>query len=49
MITVKQLKCKRCDHVWLPRKPGVPVTCPKCGNPYWNRKKEVRKDGKHEA
>ena len=32
-------KCERCSHEWLPRanKPAkLPLTCPKCGSPYWN-------------
>jgi predicted Zn-ribbon and HTH transcriptional regulator len=28
--------CKKCDHVWTPRKPKEPETCPKCRSPYWN-------------
>lgn len=28
--------CKKCGHVWTPRKPREPETCPKCRSPYWN-------------
>ncbi|MFA6358757.1 MAG: hypothetical protein WCY09_08905 [Candidatus Omnitrophota bacterium] len=35
---IKQLKCKRCDYEWNPRKPDVRV-CPKCHSPYWDREK----------
>jgi predicted Zn-ribbon and HTH transcriptional regulator len=28
--------CKKCGHVWTPRKPKEPETCPKCRSPYWN-------------
>lgn len=30
-VSVRGLKCKRCDHTWIPRKAGdPPLTCPKC-------------------
>ena len=35
--------CQRCEHEWLPRKEGEPVTCPKCKSPYWNRPRQVAK------
>jgi predicted Zn-ribbon and HTH transcriptional regulator len=30
--------CKKCGHVWTPRKPREPETCPNpaCRSPYWN-------------
>lgn len=29
-------QCKRCDHVWLPRKATVKIIiCPSCKSPYW--------------
>jgi len=28
--------CKRCGHIWYPRKPEPPVQCPKCRSPYWD-------------
>ena len=30
--------CKKCRHVWTPRKPREPETCPNpaCRSPYWN-------------
>lgn len=27
----------RCGHVWTPRKPQRPMTCPKCRSPYWDQ------------
>ncbi len=33
------LKCKRCNHRWIPRKERIPKTCPKCKSPYWSRNK----------
>ncbi len=35
-INIKQLQCKRCGHLWYPRKPEI-ITCPKCKSPYWNK------------
>lgn len=39
--------CLRCWHSWLPRQEEV-IICPKCKNPYWNKKKgdthESKKD-----
>lgn len=37
------LNCKRCGHKWFPRAEKLPVACPKCKSPYWNksRKKEI--------
>jgi Zn finger protein HypA/HybF involved in hydrogenase expression len=33
------LVCKRCNHVWLPRKKEVRV-CPACGSAWWDKDKE---------
>jgi len=43
IVEVKAYKCAKCGHIWLPRKDWkdeLPVVCPKCKSPYWN--KEVR-------
>lgn len=32
---ISKQRCKRCGHVWFPRKPGLPIRCAKCKNPYW--------------
>jgi Zn finger protein HypA/HybF involved in hydrogenase expression len=37
-ISLKTLRCKRCEHVWVPRKPVV-YLCPKCKSPRWNEEK----------
>ena len=39
-VSIKELDCKRCGHVWLPRRTEV-LTCPnpKCRSPYWNRER----------
>lgn len=32
-----KLKCKRCGHIWIPRKEEIPQRCGKCKSPYWNK------------
>jgi len=39
MIRVTQKRCFRCNHSWLPRKPGKPAACPKCHSPLWSKPK----------
>lgn len=46
ILTVNQLKCKRCGHVWVNRKVEVRI-CPRCKSAYWdkdriNKKKEEK-------
>lgn len=36
-IRLPILTCKKCKHKWIPRKAEIPVVCPKCKNPRWNR------------
>ena len=36
-IALPYLKCKRCNHTWIPRTPKMPKVCPKCNSPYWNK------------
>lgn len=33
-------RCLKCDHVWLPKKPGIPTQCPnqECRTAYWYQK-----------
>ncbi len=40
-IDIPTLKCLRCNppHEWHPRSNRMPLRCPKCGSPYWNRPK----------
>lgn len=38
-IAVVQLRCKRCNHMWHPRKSEVRI-CPKCKSPYWDKEKK---------
>ena len=37
-IRVMSLTCKRCGHVWVPRKAEV-LICPKCKSARWNKPK----------
>jgi len=42
------LKCKRCAHEWLRKGDKIPLTCPGCKSPYWEKEltlywKEVRR------
>jgi DNA-directed RNA polymerase subunit RPC12/RpoP len=40
-ITVTGYKCERCGHQWIPRiKKDIPIICPKCKSPYWNRERK---------
>lgn len=37
-MELKINKCNRCGHEWVQRKTdGVPLRCPKCVSPYWNK------------
>ena len=38
-IIVPNLKCKRCNHKWIPRKVEI-IICPKCKSPYWDKNKK---------
>jgi len=42
-MKLKKLKCLRCTHKWFPRKEKLPLFCPKCNSPYWNKpRKKVK-------
>lgn len=50
-VTKKGYKCERCLHTWPPRAnepKSLPVTCPKCGSPYWNTPRINKKKSKKE-
>lgn len=32
-----QKKCKRCEHLWTPRKATLPKWCPRCHSRYWSQ------------
>ncbi len=36
LINVKQLKCQKCRHTWIPRKKEIRI-CPKCKTAYWDK------------
>ena len=42
-ITVEGYKCKRCEHEWIPRNKDLPLVCPKCKSPYWNKPRKREK------
>ena len=43
-MKLPKYKCIRCKHKWIPRKETVPIICPKCKSPYWNKpRKKVAK------
>ena len=43
-IKLPTLECTRCSYSWHPKQEKLPVRCPACGSPYWNkeRKKDVK-------
>ena len=41
-IILPTLGCLRCGHKWYPKLERIPVRCPKCGSPYWNKPREVK-------
>jgi predicted Zn-ribbon and HTH transcriptional regulator len=46
VVKLPTLACLRCGHRWHPRKDASPLRCPKCKNPYWNRKRERKTEKK---
>jgi len=45
-IIKKGYKCKRCLYEWIPRIKinELPITCPSCNSPYWNKYKRIKED-----
>lgn len=41
-------RCLRCGWEWVPRKPGIPATCPHpdCRSPHWQTPKIIKKKKK---
>jgi DNA-directed RNA polymerase subunit RPC12/RpoP len=37
VIRLEAYRCLRCGRSWYPRKPELPVRCPGCRSPYWQR------------
>ena len=48
---VKAWECNRCEYVWAKKTDdkgmvkSVPVCCPDCSSPYWNKKRMYKKRG----
>ncbi len=40
-VTIKKIKCLRCNHEWTPRKEVVRV-CSKCKSAYWDIEKSKK-------
>jgi len=38
-IKLFECKCERCGHKWITRNQEIPIVCPKCKNPYWDKPK----------
>ena len=36
-IKVYECKCERCKHEWITMTEELPVVCPKCKSPYWDK------------
>ena len=36
-IKVYGCKCERCGHKWITRSEEIPIVCPKCKSPYWDK------------
>ena len=36
-IKVYECQCERCQHKWITRSEEIPVVCPKCKSPYWDK------------
>ena len=36
-VKVYECKCERCMHEWITRSEEIPVVCPKCKSPYWDK------------
>ncbi|MEK6909341.1 MAG: hypothetical protein AABX23_04795 [Nanoarchaeota archaeon] len=39
-MTINQLNCQRCNHIWIPRIEPV-KECPKCKSRIWNKPKSI--------
>jgi len=47
-LKLPTLKCRRCEHEWIPRSPFLPKVCPSCNSPYWDKEKGWYKKMKEE-
>ncbi len=39
-VKLKVLRCKRCNHKWIPRKLEINI-CPKCKSALWNKNPKI--------
>ncbi len=42
-IKVYECQCERCNHKWITRSEELPIVCPNCKSPYWNKPKQNKK------
>ena len=45
-IKVYECQCERCKHIWITRSEELPVVCPNCKSPYWNKPRQEGKGKK---
>lgn len=45
-IKVYECQCERCGHKWITRSEELPIVCPNCKSPYWNKPKQENKEKK---
>jgi len=43
-IKIRKIECKRCGHIWTPRKRDV-RRCPKCQSAYFDEPKKIKTGG----
>lgn len=41
-MVVRELRCRRCGHVWIPRQTKLPQKCPKCRSSLWNVERKTK-------
>lgn len=47
LVKLDGYRCERCEHEWLPRAgktygKELPLVCPKCKSPYWNKPRQAK-------
>ncbi len=45
-IKVYECQCERCKHTWITRSEELPIVCPNCKSPYWNKPRQENKEKK---
>lgn len=43
-MIITENHCLRCGHVWFPRSEKIPINCPRCHSPSWNKERKVKKE-----